>query len=259
MLLLSYGMQLGKVSTEAHQHLIINHKLPEGSQSLHVYIEGDGSPWIRRTRIALDPTPRRPLALQLMTKDFQADTLYLGRPCYFNHSRYGLADSNCQPELWTSHRYAISVVESMTQALQYAVDLSVYREIVLIGYSGGGTLAMLIAPRLEGEVRLITLGANLDTDAWTQHHGYTPLYGSLNPALEVSRSDLPQVHLIGSEDKTVPPGLNQAFLHHLGQQQEVVTGFDHACCWLEAWPELLINSLDIQTTIQQTKGGHESR
>lgn len=242
-LVLSYGMQLGKVSTEAHQHLIISHKLPQSSQSLHVYIEGDGSPWIQRTQIALDPSPRRPLALQLMSKDTLADTLYLGRPCYFNNARYGLADPNCHFRLWTSDRYGEAVVDSMTQALSAALSSQAYDEVILIGYSGGGTLALLMAQQLETPVKVITLGANLDIDAWTRHHGYTPLYGSLNPARVVNRQGLAQIHWAGSEDKTVMPELNAEFLARLGQEHEVIEGFDHACCWLEAWPELLIQSL----------------
>lgn len=242
-LVLSYGMQLGKVSTEAHQHLIISHKLPQSSQSLHVYIEGDGSPWVQSTRIALDPSPRRPLALQLMRKDHLADTLYLGRPCYFNHNRYGLADPNCHFRLWTSDRYSETVVSSMTQALNTTLSSHTYTEVILIGYSGGGTLAILMAQHLQIPVKVITVAANLDTDAWTTHHGYTPLYGSLNPARVVTSQGIAQIHLRGRNDKTVPPGLNEEFLARLGQKQDVIEEFDHACCWLEAWPELLIQSL----------------
>jgi hypothetical protein len=52
------------------------------SGTLHVYIEHDGTPWIVSTLPSSDPTPRRPLALELMAQD-PAPRLFLGRPCYF--------------------------------------------------------------------------------------------------------------------------------------------------------------------------------
>jgi hypothetical protein len=33
---------------------------------LHVYIEHDGTPWLQGVHVAADPTPRRPLVLELM-------------------------------------------------------------------------------------------------------------------------------------------------------------------------------------------------
>ena len=37
--------------------------------ALHVYIEGDGTPYVARHDFAADPTPRNPLMLRLMTLD----------------------------------------------------------------------------------------------------------------------------------------------------------------------------------------------
>jgi len=48
----------------------------------HVYIEGDGMPWIRRHIVATDPTPSKPLMLRLMAQD-PHPAIYLGRPCYY--------------------------------------------------------------------------------------------------------------------------------------------------------------------------------
>lgn len=242
-LLLSYGMEVGKVSTDTHEHFIISHKLPEGSHSLHVYIEGDGTPWLKRFWVARDPSPRNPLALQLMKRDQGSDRIYLGRPCYFNNPRFGLSDKNCHPALWTSHRYSEEVVASMTAALQLAVDLNRYQKVVLVGHSGGGTLATLIAHRLNQPVSLITLGANLDIQAWTRHHNYSPLTGSLNPAEVVQKSALVQVHFYGRKDETVPPSLNHSFLTGIGHEPRIIDNYDHTCCWLKAWPELLSETL----------------
>ena len=64
---------------------------------LHVYLDGDGTPWLRRTLVAADPTPRNPLVLELMAQD-PNPAIYLGRPCYHGQS----ASSVCSSEWWTS-------------------------------------------------------------------------------------------------------------------------------------------------------------
>ena len=65
------------------QHLAIYDPAIAASATLHVYLEGDGRPWLDGgTRVAADPTPRDALALRLMQRD-GSPSLYLGRPCHF--------------------------------------------------------------------------------------------------------------------------------------------------------------------------------
>ncbi len=144
------------------------------SSALHVYLDGDGTPWVRKRVAAADPTPRKPLMLELMALD-PAPSIYLGRPCY-----HGLNTPACTPDVWTDRRYSEAVVASMTAALnRLSAD---YEALVLMGYSGGGTLAMLMAERLPKTETVITVAANLDTDRWSELHRQQPLSGSLNPA-----------------------------------------------------------------------------
>jgi pimeloyl-ACP methyl ester carboxylesterase len=129
----------------------------------------------------------------------------------------------------------------MVAALERLLPADPDLRITLVGYSGGGVLAMLIAERLARVERIITLAANLDIDAWADLHGYSRLAGSLNPA---ARSPLPdqihRTHLAGALDLTVPPGLIQAVAARDTQAEvKVLSDFDHRCCWVERWPELL--------------------
>lgn len=210
----------------------------KAASTLHVYVSGDGSPWIGRTRISADPTPRNPVALRLMGMD-PNPSLYLGRPCY-----HGLAESpGCDASKWTSGRYSEAVVASMAEALQNFVRDQGYNDVVLIGYSGGGVLAWLMAERIGSTRALVTVAANLDIDAWTRLHGYTPLHDSLNPA---KRGALPprirQLHLVGSRDTNVPPSLVRTALQGSGKQVVVATKpADHRCCWEKLWPDILRN------------------
>lgn len=232
------GMQASRVMTPYHQHLIMRPLPQKRSDALHVYIEGDGRPWIKRFQIAKDPTPYSPLVLQLMRRDANA-SLFLGRPCYFNHAVFGLNDTGCDFTKWTSARYSANVVSSMVAALRQAIIFNKHNRLVLIGYSGGGTLAMLMAQEMEEVDQIITIAANLDIDAWTQHHHFSPLSQSLNPAHIHSARPSSQHHFAGSNDRIVPPQLNRAFLQKIDQRLTVIDGFNHRCCWADQWPELL--------------------
>lgn len=203
---------------------------------LHVYLEGDGSPWRHRTIVMPDPTPRSPLMLRLMGLD-QWNAAYLGRPCYNGSSQ----DQHCESSLWTSGRYSNTVIASMASGIRVLVRRFGTDEVWLFGHSGGGALAMLLAEQLPQVTRVVTVAGNLDTDAWTRHHGYTPLYSSRNPALQpLLRQDVLQWHLLGGLDTTIPPQLVRPFVM---QQPEasgyLYNGFDHGCCWRVIWPSLL--------------------
>ena len=204
--------------------------------TLHVYLEGDGSPWIRNRYIASDPTSRNPIALKLMAQD-PAPSLYLGRPCYLGT----FANEACSPQLWTMARYGDRVLSSMEAALRLLLARHPAQNIVLIGYSGGGTLALLLANRISEVNTVITVAGNLDTDAWTRHHGYLPLTDSINPArVESWRSNLQQIHFFGEEDENVPDHITREFLRDTPLAQgRMLKGFDHSCCWVERWPEIL--------------------
>src|SRR6185437_2332145 len=104
--------------------------------------------------------------------------LYLGRPCYL-----GLASSpECRPADWTFERYSARVVASLAAATNRFREREGRPDVVLVGHSGGGTLAVLMAPQVQGLRAVVTIGANLDVAAWTLWHGYLPLNGSLDPA-----------------------------------------------------------------------------
>jgi len=133
---------------------------------LNVYLEGDGTPWRYRTIVMPDPTPRRPLMLELMSAD-PSWSLYLGRPCYNGTSR----DAGCDNRLWTSARYSPQVVDSMASAIRVISERHDVDEIRLFGHSGGGALAVLLTEQLSNVKLIVTIAGNLDIDAWTDHHG----------------------------------------------------------------------------------------
>jgi hypothetical protein len=200
-------------------------------QPIHIYLDGDGTPSLGRGRIARDPTTRDRLILDLIDADPSYSVL-IGRPCYYGNKKAG-----CVAEQWTSARYSQFVVERLVVSINAIVRRYPTSSIILIGYSGGGTLAMLAAPKIERLDALVTIAANLDTQVWVEHHGYAPLQGSLNPADQPPlRSTIKQFHFFGADDQNVPVSVARRVID---QQQnaeiELVAGYGHRCCWPDIW------------------------
>lgn len=208
----------------------------QGSR-LHVYLEGDGEPFATPTRVAADPHAHHALAFELMALD-QAPRLLLDRPCYHQPAA---ASDPCSSALWTERRYGPEVVLSLETALRRYLEGRPYQEIVFLGYSGGGVLAMLLAERFAETRAVVTVAANLDLEGWTALHGYTPLAGSLDPAQRPPLSpEILQLHLVAEEDRIVPPAVTLS----VAERQPGATvlrypDFDHTCCWARVWPEVL--------------------
>ncbi len=209
--------------------------VPDGP--VRIYLEGDGLPWLRPSRMARDPTTRNPVALRLMLQD-PGPAIYLGRPCYHQLDDRSL----CSPWYWTAGRYSRPVVESMAAAIKRLTDAwPSPAGTGLVGYSGGGTLAMLIAQRLPQVDHVITIAGNLDPGAWTSLHGYSPLTGSENPSRTPPlHGNIRQLHLVGGKDANLPPSLTEPVLRRQGNGWLVtIAEYNHRCCWPDIWPLVL--------------------
>jgi len=217
------------------------------SERIHVYIEGDGHAWKTRSRPSTDPTPRRPISLELATKDTHPSVVYIGRPCQY----LSTADlANCAPQYWTSHRYSQEVVSAINQILDEiatSIGDKATPSLILIGYSGGGTIAAILSATRVDINGLITVGANLDHRRWTTFHGVSPLHGSMSIDAQLPRlAKVRQCHLFGEQDSTTPPHLAETLLSRVAEIAEpgivrwsTVENFKHSCCWTEIWPKAL--------------------
>lgn len=203
------------------------------SVPLTIYLESDGIPWLDGRQPSADPTTRQPLALELLIRSPDS-AAYITRPCY-----HGLRSNKCTVEHWTGARYSLEIVESMAATVREAQRRSGATKVALVGYSGGGTLAVLIAERLDNVASVVTIAATLDTDAWTEHHKYLPMSQSLNPTLSDRPHPWPELHLRGANDAVVPAATTARYFARYPQaQQRTIEGFDHVCCWVRDWPEI---------------------
>lgn len=211
---------------------------------LYVYVEGDGRAWISRSRPSRDPTPLSPVAFELARIHAAAkpdvDILYIARPC-----QYVVGDDrrNCGRQAWTHGRFSESVVDAIDRTINRFKTTRRYVELVLVGFSGGGTVATLLAARRNDVRRLVTVAGVLDHAAWTKHHGVSPLTTSLNPHDQFEKwRRIPRVHIFGEDDDVVPARLFDAQAKTASNPTSTVSiipGADHGCCWEEVWPQLL--------------------
>ncbi|MBT2787207.1 MULTISPECIES: alpha/beta hydrolase [unclassified Halomonas] len=210
--------------------LLAIEKAGNGS-TIYLYLEGDGRPWVSGgSHVSDDPSPRRPYLLPIML-DSPGPALYLGRPCYF-----GLGPKrHCHPTLWTFSRYSDRVIMAMVEAAEQW--LATYHEesmVTLVGHSGGGVLALLMAERLPQVNRVIAMATPVSLSTWAQQHDYFPLFDSLDPmTLQNWRSDVERHFLFGSDDRVVPPGRFAPLARTIpGSKVEIVRGQGHRCCTL---------------------------
>jgi len=200
-----------------------------------VYIEGDGFAWATRNRPSLDPTPTKAMGLRLAALDPSPNVIYLARPCQFvGH------DPACRTAYWTGLRYAEEVVTSMNDALTQAMAPLPGQGIRLVGYSGGGAIATLLAERRVDVLSLRTVAGNLDIAAVNRHHRVSPMPESLNPIDAAARlAALPQIHFVGGKDSVVPPFIAQGFVAALGNDRcariERIPMATHEDGWEDAW------------------------
>jgi hypothetical protein len=204
---------------------------------LTVYIEGDGHAWADRQTPSEDPTPIDPIALRMALEDKQASVVYLGRPCQYVGAK---SAKICNARYWTSYRFSAEVVQATSQAIDVLKARYGAKKLILIGYSGGGTIALLLAAKREDVLRVLTVAGNVDVQAWVDYHGLTPLGGSLNPVdfLE-SLSKMEQIHYVGEGDRNIPAEITRAYVSKFPIEHQpkiiIVPKYTHTCCWGQDW------------------------
>jgi pimeloyl-ACP methyl ester carboxylesterase len=216
------------------------YRIARPDRPLDIYIEGDGLAWRSRYQPSDDPTPHQALGLALAAVDPAPNVIYLARPCQFTPMA---ANPRCGVAYWTDKRYAEEVVAAMNLAVSHYAALAPGQRINLIGYSGGGAVAVLIAARRNDIASLRTVAGNLDHAEVNRLHGVSPMPGSLN-AIDVARqvAAIPQMHFSGGSDTVVPAAIAQRFVAAVNSscaQMRVVPGLSHESEWDRQWRTLL--------------------
>jgi Serine hydrolase (FSH1) len=215
-------------------------RISKPDQPLDLYIEGDGLSWISRSEPSLDPTPREATGLALAAADSAANVVYLARPCQFTPM---VMNPRCAVPFWTGKRFAPEVVAAMNEAVDRFAERVPHQRINLVGYSGGGALAVLIAARRTDVASIRTVAGNLDDEFVNRLHHVSTMPESENPIDFAARvATIPQIHFSGADDKVVPPVTAQRFVEAVAQdcaQARTVPHMGHDSAWSRLWPVLL--------------------
>ena len=211
---------------------------PKESDAVRIYIEGDGRAWVRRSRASSDPTPRNRLVHSLMLQDKKKDTAYIARPCQYKKN------NTCRPNLWTFNRYSADSVEAINQAINLIKESKSYHSIELIGFSGGATIALLIAAQRDDIESVRTVAGNLDPAYTNTYHNVSAMPAALNPKNFANQlQSIPQWHFIGQSDPIIPPAV---FDHYLSEfkdkrciKSQIIKNAGHHTGWISEWQNLL--------------------
>ena len=211
-------------------------KITDQSKPYVFYIEGDGMAFISKYRISLDPTPKHRMTLDLAAIDQRPNVIYISRPCQYTPMEM---NPKCSYPYWTTKRMSEEVVDSVNQAIN---KLNNGQKFSLVGFSGGGGIAVLIAARNPKVKDVITVAGNIDHETFTDFHKVTPMTESLNPVAYAKKlNKLPQLHLSGGKDKIVPSIVAENYTKTANSRcvkQRTYPDNEHQKGWEKVWPEI---------------------
>ncbi|MBP2228879.1 dienelactone hydrolase [Azospirillum agricola] len=221
------------------------------ASALSLYIEGDGLAWLDRSRPSPDPTPVEPVALRLAALDPTPAVAVLARPCQYRRAAPQPQPLCDDPRWWTERRFTPATLAALEQAVDVLKERAGAERLHLIGFSGGGALATLLAARRSDVASLRTVAGNLEP-AWIDRlHGVDTPSGTLSPLAGAERlSQVPQIHFSGLRDRVVPPEIAERFTEAVGRPGRSTacirherTAAGHTDGWAQAWPALLARPL----------------
>ena len=202
------------------------------NKQMVVYIEGDGMAWISRDQLSSNPTPVQPIALKLASIDTNDNVLYIARPCQY---LWPQKMNRCSSRYWSDKRGSEEVILSINQAISIVKQKQNISSIRLIGYSGGGGIAALIADRRADVNEFVSVSGNLNYKLFTQTHNLSPMNGSIDPITVANQIGLiPQIHYVGADDKIIPRQIALSF----SDKVKVINDVSHDN-WSDKWAQIL--------------------
>ncbi|WP_374533449.1 alpha/beta hydrolase family protein [Phenylobacterium sp.] len=214
-----------------------------GGEVLVVVLEGDGRAHDVRGRPTRDPTPDHSVGRDIALAWPGDGVAWLARPCQYVRR----LDKACAPPAWSRDRFGAAQIDTMAAGLDALKARTKARRLVLVGWSGGGVIAAVLATRRTDVEALVTLAAPLDLSAWATATQTTPLAA---PPI-APRPEVVQLHLLGSRDRVAPPAALAPGARMLAGDRGAVEVWDagHACCWAAEAQHVAGRLHDLQTRL----------
>jgi len=237
------GMQLIEIPSNGFV-LTSFQRLRNAKAPIRIYIEGDGFAWITRTQASNDPTPKNPLALQLALQDTSPNVIYLARPCQYSLNK----SPKCNVSQWTDERFSPEMIKLMNESLNAIKSAHSQQSFELIGYSGGATIALMLAAKRDDIVNVRTVAGNLSPKLVNHLHKVSEMPNAVEPiTMSNQTASIPQIHFYGKDDKIVPKLIAETYLKSIKDKRcakvIAVENTNHENGWIEVWPILLSQPL----------------
>lgn len=188
-----------------------------------IYIEGDGRAFISRGTASGDPTPLKPVGLELALRDTHDNVMYVARPCQWSRG------PECRDlRMWTEQRFTQDVAARYAALVARATQ---GQPVELVGYSGGAWVALQVAARLENVTKVVTVAGNLSPNWINAQHKVMRM--DVAPYPEGRLADVPVEAYVGTGDRIVMPGVVDAYRSETGARQvrEVDVDATHGDGW----------------------------
>jgi len=222
-------------------------RVSDPSKAIRIYIEGDGLAWVSRDFPSPNPTPHQATGLQLAAADKSPNVVYLARPCQFT---FMSKNPECDVPYWTGKRFSKEIVTAMASAVSTIATRAPRQGIELVGYSGGGAIAVLVAAQRKDVLSIRTVAGNLDDDEVNRIHNVSAMPESEDAIHYVAAvAAIPQVHFSGTDDRVVPTVIPRRFVSAAiaagarCARTVPVSGLSHDGDWATVWPTLLADPL----------------
>lgn len=179
----------------------------QNKKPLRIYLEGDG-----------DPNPSDKIALYYAQQDPSTNVIYMARPCQWAD------DKVCRekPEIYKEQRFHPEILRETQEILLLLINKYQAPSVELVGYDGGATVALSLAPKIPVK-RVITIAGILDVNSYTYANNLPEMKDAENPADNLAAlSQIPQIHYVGSEDQVTPIKVAERFVRKMDNPKSAV-------------------------------------
>ncbi|MDD4616692.1 MAG: alpha/beta hydrolase [Alphaproteobacteria bacterium] len=221
--------------TAGNFRLAIFSRIVDTNQPVTVYVDGGMRDFAPSGPSGADATPDGIMTLRLAEADPSDNVVYIAHPCQFNAQ-----DAFCAEKPLPNARYAELYYTAMNRALNFALAKVQHTHLNLVGYSGGGAIAAIMAARRQDVESLRTIAGNLDPNGNGRLHGSAPKDDFIDPIkIAPKLALLPQEHYVSADDTFVPAELTDNFVKAIGLSYCVkvtsVPDATHKTGWEEMW------------------------